>query len=76
HRLSNKAANLFLERGVRRGDRVAVQLTNSPECLEALVGLAKIGAIYVPLNSSYTTAECAYIMKACDVSLLLTQPSL
>lgn len=76
HRLSNKAANLFLERGIRQGDRVAVQLTNSPECLEALVGLAKIGAIYVPLNSSYTTAECAYIMKACDVSLLLTQPSL
>lgn len=76
HRLSNQAANLFWSRGVRPGDRVAVQLTNSPECLEALVGLAKIGAIYVPLNSSYTTSECAYIMSFCQVRLLLTQPSL
>ncbi|AWE42073.1 hypothetical protein DDD63_04075 [Actinobaculum sp. 313] len=55
------------------GDRVAVQLGNSPEFIECLLALAKIGAVLVPLSECYTPNECRYIVEACNVRLLVTQ---
>ncbi|UCG72879.1 MAG: ATP-dependent acyl-CoA ligase [Chromatiales bacterium] len=46
----NKAANGFLELGVKRGDKVAIMLPNCPEFLYAWFGLNKIGAVEVPIN--------------------------
>jgi malonyl-CoA/methylmalonyl-CoA synthetase len=39
---------------VSRGDRVAVQLSKRPEVLALNIACARVGAIYVPLNSRYT----------------------
>ncbi len=62
----NRAANLFLSLGIKKGDRVAIQLYNSPELLMNWFGLAKIGAIMVPINAHYLYDECAYIVKKCE----------
>ncbi|WP_421903691.1 crotonobetaine/carnitine-CoA ligase [Maridesulfovibrio sp.] len=60
-----RAASLFLGLGIEKGDRVAVQLNNSPEFLFCWFGLAKIGAVMVPVNIHYLHCECAHILEKC-----------
>jgi len=70
-----KAANLFLDLEIKKGDFVAVQLFNSPDFLYAWFGLNMIGAILVPINVHNTSAECAYIMNKCKVSCVIIEES-
>jgi len=58
----NQAANGFLEMGVKRGDRVCLLLPNVPEFLYAWFGLAKIGAVMVPINNGFKENEARYII--------------
>ncbi len=46
----NKLANALLKLGVQNGDRVAMIQVNTNQCVEVYFAVAKIGAIYVPLN--------------------------
>lgn len=70
----NRTANLFLDLGIKKGDKVAVQLRNSPEFLMCWFGLAKIGAVLVPLNVEYSRDECDYILSKCgDISTVVVE---
>lgn len=62
----NKTANLFLDLGIKKGDKVAIQLYNCPEFLMTWFGLAKIGAVMVPLNTQFKEEECSYIINKCS----------
>ncbi|MEG1561972.1 MAG: AMP-binding protein, partial [Raoultibacter sp.] len=64
----NKAANLFLARGIQRDEKVAVQLHTSPEFMMCLFGLAKIGAVMVPMNEQYLQEECEYVLNKCEAT--------
>lgn len=64
----NKTANLFLDLGIKKGDKVAIQLHNCPEILMCWFGLAKVGAVMVPLNTQYTQEECEDIIQKCGVA--------
>jgi crotonobetaine/carnitine-CoA ligase len=48
---SDEVAAGFAAQGLSKGDRVAVLTPNRVEVLEMLFGLAKLGAIQVPLNA-------------------------
>lgn len=56
-------AQALVERGVRRGDRVAVGLANSPELATTIWGVIQAGAVLVPLNPAYTADELLYIVS-------------
>jgi fatty-acyl-CoA synthase len=58
--------------GVKKGDRVALWLTNSAmlECL--LFAVIKIGAVAVPLNTRYRTQDLAYTLKNSGSVLLIS----
>lgn len=71
----NKAANLFLELGIKKDEKVAIQLHNCPEFLMCWFGLAKIGAVMVPLNIHYTQEECEYILNKCEITKVITEES-
>ena len=43
--------------GVGRGDRVAVQVEKSVEVLFLYLGCLRLGAVYLPLNTAYRSAE-------------------
>jgi long-chain acyl-CoA synthetase len=62
-RLVNKAANSLMKLGVKKGDRVALYLANTPQFIIALYSVLKIGAIAVPINPLYQSAEVAYELK-------------
>ena len=71
---ANRFANLLLERGIRRDDKVAILLINCLEWLPIYFGILKAGAIAVPLNFRYTAEEIRYCTDLADVSVLVFGP--
>lgn len=69
----NKTANLFLDLGIKKGEKVAIQLYNCPEILMCWFGIAKIGAVMVPLNTQYTQEECEDIIQKCSVTAVVME---
>ncbi len=53
---ADRLAHAFVERGVERGDRVAICLENGPEAVVSIFGALKAGAVIVPV-SPMTKAE-------------------
>ena len=64
----NRVANGFKRLGIKKGDRVAIMLPNSPDFLYVWMGLSKIGAIEVPINTAFTEAEVKYILQHSEAS--------
>jgi len=62
-RWSNRVGNALKSLGVKRGDRVVIQLPNCPEVVVSFVGIFKIGAVVIPLSFLYTAEETAYIYQ-------------
>ncbi|MEU8526532.1 long-chain fatty acid--CoA ligase [Streptomyces sp. NPDC048629] len=57
---ANQVANLLVERGIKRGDKVALSCTNRPEFAVVYYGVLKAGAVVVPLNVLLKQREIAY----------------
>ncbi len=56
-------AQVLIERGVEKGDRVAIVMRNLPEWPVAFFGAALAGAIATPLNAWWSGAELLYALK-------------
>ncbi|MFI6860544.1 class I adenylate-forming enzyme family protein [Streptomyces sp. NPDC050421] len=69
--LSDSVAGHLAARGLRRGERVAIMLQNSPQFVLALLGAWKAGATVVPLNPMYKSAEVGHVLKDADVAALI-----
>ncbi|MDE6426379.1 MAG: acyl--CoA ligase [Ruminococcus sp.] len=68
---ANRFANLLLERGVRKGDKVGILLMNCLEWLPVYFGILKTGALAVPLNFRYTAEEIRYCLDLAEVDVLV-----
>ena len=68
----NKMGNALKKLGVSKGDRVALCLPNSPEYLVTYFAIAKLGAIAVPFNVMYKSAEIMYIVNNSEAKLLIS----
>ncbi|OQY10946.1 MAG: AMP-dependent synthetase, partial [Desulfobacteraceae bacterium 4572_187] len=68
---SNRVGNFFREKGLRKGDRIAVDLLNCPEFLACYFAAAKLGLIFVPLNFRLVSRELEYQLNACACRLLV-----
>lgn len=71
---ANRFANLLLERGVLKGDKVGILLMNCLEWLPIYFGILKAGAIAVPLNFRYTADEIEYCVNLAEVDVLVFGP--
>ena len=76
HRELNAAARQWarglIGLGVQPGDHVGILLTTRPDFVEALFGIAMAGAVAVPINARYQSAELAYLIKDADLVALIT----
>ena len=68
---SNQIAHVLRDRGIKKGDRVALLMLNCPAYLEVFFALAKIGAVTVPLNTRLVANELAYILQDSGSQLLI-----
>jgi len=71
---ANQFANLLLERGVKRDDKIGILLMNCIEWLPIYFGVLKSGAIVVPMNFRYSSEEIQYALGLADVSMLVFGP--
>ncbi|MYS37281.1 non-ribosomal peptide synthase protein (TIGR01720 family)/amino acid adenylation domain-containing protein [Streptomyces sp. KhCrAH-43] len=60
-RQANRLAHALIARGVRPQDPVAVLIGRDVEMTVALFGVAKAGAVYVPMDTSYPRERLAYM---------------
>ena len=59
----NRVANMLLDHGIKRGDRVAILMMNSVEFVEVYLATAKIGGVVVPLNWRLVADELEFILR-------------
>ncbi|MGQ0433662.1 MAG: acyl-CoA synthetase [Microthrixaceae bacterium] len=69
---SNRLAHLWHDRGLRRGDHVAILLPNDPRWFDAVWAALRSGLYYTPVNWHLTPAEVAYIVEDCGARSVLT----
>jgi amino acid adenylation domain-containing protein len=68
---SNQLANLLIDRGVRRGDRVGFFLDKSMESVIAIYGIMATGAAYVPFDPRAPISRLAYIARNAGMTHLI-----
>ena len=71
-RLANRFANLLVARGVSRGERVAIQLSQCPEMAIAFIGSFKVGAVAIPISVLFGEEALEYRLNDASVSALVT----
>lgn len=66
-----RTANALADFGVKPGDRVTVQVEKSPEALALYLATIGVGAVFSPLNTSYTARELDYFIRDARPSLIV-----
>src|ERR671922_912500 len=74
--LASSFANALANLGVKKGDRVALFMTNRPEYLISLYGIARLGAVFTPMNPTYKEGEITHQLNDAEASVLIVQESL
>ena len=72
---ANRFANLLIQRGIQKGDKVAILMMNCLEWLPIYFGILKTGALAVPLNFRYSSDEIEYCVNLAEVDILVFGPS-
>ena len=68
----NRLANALKHLGVQKGDRVAFLQVNCHQCVETYFAVAKLGAIYLPLNFRAKEEEQEYMINFAEANTLFT----
>jgi len=69
----NRFAHALWDLGVRKGDRVALYLLNSPQYIISYFGALKAGATVTPISPVYTSIEVKYQLEDSEARYLVCQ---
>jgi len=75
-RAITRLAHGLRARGVSRGERIAFLGLNSVEMVIAMFAAARIGAVFVPLNTRLAPPELGYLLQHSGAGLLLVEDTL
>ncbi len=67
-------SNGLLSLGLQRGERVAIYLEKRFETVVASFGAPAAGGVFVPLNPLLKPEQVGYILRDCNVRVLVTSP--
>ena len=71
-RIARKLGRALQDLGVRKGDRVILQMPNCPEVLQGFQAVWRIGAVVVPINYLVGEAETAYIYEDSGAKVVIS----
>jgi long-chain acyl-CoA synthetase len=71
-RASRRLARALKDMGVKRGDRVILQMPNCPEVLQGFGAIWRIGAVAVPINYLVGEEETAYIYQDSGAKVVIS----
>lgn len=66
-----KLAAAFKNEGLKEGDRIALNLPNSPEFIIATLAAAYLGITYLPIGCPLPAAQVAECIKASDAKMVI-----
>ena len=69
---TGRLASRLFSLGVRRGDTVAIVLSNSPEFVIAFFATMRLNAVAMPLNPNYTASELGRFLSEKPVRVIVT----
>ena len=69
---SRRLASALAQKGIRKGDTVAVMLANTPPMLEAHYGVPMTGGVLNALNTRLDPAALAFILDHGEAKVLIT----
>lgn len=69
---ARKLGNVLQKLGVKRGDRVIIQMPNCPEVFQSFGAVWRIGAVAVPMNYLIGEEESAYIYQDCGAETVIS----
>ncbi|MCO5948043.1 non-ribosomal peptide synthetase [Mucilaginibacter flavidus] len=69
---ANQFARFLINRGIKKGDIIALALDRSPEMIVSLLAILKSGATYVPLDPTYPKDRIEFMISDSSASLLIT----
>lgn len=70
-KLSNMAANYFISKGIKKGERVLLMLKQRPEAWICILALCKIGAVCIPATFQLTTKDIVYRCNSARVKMIV-----
>ncbi|HEX2956678.1 MAG TPA: class I adenylate-forming enzyme family protein [Chitinispirillaceae bacterium] len=68
---SNSLAAFLVNRGIRRGDRVAILLENSFDYIISYFGILKAGAVVVALNTDTVLSTVHHLLNDCQAIAIM-----
>lgn len=68
---TKKMANYLQSIGIRKGDKVAILLPNTPQAVISYFGILMAGAIAVPTNPLYTERELIYQLNDAEAKAVV-----
>ena len=71
---TDRLADALMQMGVRKGTHVALVTPNSSGFVLSWFAIAKIGAVMVPVNPTYTVREMTYVLADSDASYVIYDP--
>ena len=68
------AAQVLVDRGLQRGERIAVLCGNRREVIDLLVACSLLGIVMIPINTASKGTQLAYYLNNSRARLLITEP--
>ena len=69
---ASRMANLLVDRGLKKGDRLCVYLANCIEYIELYLAATRLGVIFVPVNALYRDREIRHILEDSEPKAIIT----
>lgn len=74
--IANRAAQLFRQQGLRRGDCIALLMENGPHYYPIYWAAQRSGLYFTGISSRLTSAEAEYIVRNSGAKMLITTAAL
>jgi fatty-acyl-CoA synthase len=68
---TDRVAKGLMALGIQPGDKVSLWMPNRPEWIAAMFAVMKIGAILVPINTRFRTADLEYVVRHSNSTTLI-----
>src|SRR5262245_2588743 len=72
--VAGRVAGWLVSRGVVAGDRAAILADNDARWIAAYLGVLRIGAVAVPLDTAYAAKQVHTVLESSGARLLFTTP--
>ncbi len=70
---SNQIADSLIQKGVNKGDIVALLFNRSIDAISIILGILKAGAVYLPLDPNNPSSRINLLLKESKASLVITE---